>query len=167
MLDVIAIGLVGLLSLMTLEGISTGDSSNKIAAVLRLLNIQSLTFQAQASVLAGLIAFCFIGRILVSILATKKMLRFLGHRSVGISKRLVDIVLQRDVGEVKAISRSSISYGLTEGVDRIVVGVISSVMNIGSDFTLIAILIISLNVIDFTLGITSVFSLVSLVLQSI
>jgi ABC-type multidrug transport system fused ATPase/permease subunit len=156
-LDVIAIGLVGLLSLMTLEGISTGDSSTKVASVLRLLNIQSLTFQAQASVLAGLIAVCFIGRILVSISVTKKMLRFLSNRSVEISKSLVDIVLQRDVGEVKAISRSSISYGLTEGVDRIVVGVIGSVMNIGADFTLIVILIISLNFIDFTLGITSVF----------
>ena len=155
-LDVIAIGLVGLLSLMTLEGISTGDSSNKVATVLRLLNIEDLTFQAQASVLAALIAICFIGRILISILVTKKMLTFLSHRSVGISKNLINIVLQRDAAEVKAISRSSISYGLTEGVDRIVVGVIGSVMNIGSDFTLIAVLIISLNFIDLTLGITSV-----------
>lgn len=154
--DVIAIGLVGLLSLMTLEGISPGNSSNKVADVLRVLNIEELTFQAQALVLALLIALCFIGRILISILVTKKMLTFLSLRSVGISKKLMNIILQRDAGEVKAISRSSINYGLTEGVDRIVVGVIGSVMNIGSDFTLIAILIISLNFIDFTLGITSV-----------
>ena len=154
--DVIAIGLVGLLSLMTLEGISPGNSSNKVVEVLRILNIENLSFQAQASVLAILIALCFIGRILISILVTRKMLSFLSHRSVGISKKLMNIILQRDAGEVKAISRSSINYGLTEGVDRIVVGVIGSVMNIGSDFTLIAILIISLNFIDFTLGITSV-----------
>ncbi len=154
--DVIAIGLVGLLSLMTLEGISPGKSSNKVADVLRFLNIDTLTFQVQASVLATLIALCFIGRILISILVTKKMLIFLSHRSVGISRNLMNIILQRDAGEVKAISRSSISYGLTEGVDRIVVGVIGSVMNIGSDFTLIVILIISLNFIDLTLGITSV-----------
>lgn len=155
-LDVIAIGLVGLLSLMTLEGISSGDSSNKVATVLRLLRIQDLTFQAQASVLATLIAICFIGRILFSILVTKKMLAFLSHRSVGISKNLINIVLQRDAAEVKAISRSSINYGLTEGVDRIVVGVIGAAMNIGADFTLIALLIISLNFIDLTLGVTSV-----------
>lgn len=155
-IDVIAIGLVGLLSLMTLEGISPGNSSNKVADVLRILNIEDLTFQAQASVIAILIAFCFIGRILISILVTKKMLKFLSLRSVGISKKLINIILQRDAGEIKAISRSNINYGLTEGVDRIVVGVIGSVMNIGSDFTLIAILIVSLNFIDLTLGITSV-----------
>ena len=149
--DVIAIGLVGLLSLMTLEGISPGNSSNKVADLLRILNIENLTFQAQASVLALLIALCFIGRILISILVTKRMLTFLSLRSVGISKKLINIIFQRDAGEVKAISRSSINYGLTEGVDRIVVGVIGSVMNIGSDFTLIVILIVSLNFIDFTL----------------
>jgi len=154
--DVIAIGLVGLLSLMTLQGISPGNSSNKVASVLRLLKIQNLTFQAQASVLAGLIAICFIGRILISIFVARKMLMFLSHRSVGISKMLMDLVLQRKASEVKSFSKSSISYGLTEGVDRIVVGVIGSVMNIGSDFTLIVLLIMSLNFIDFTLGITSV-----------
>lgn len=154
--DVFAIGLVGLLSLMTLEGISPGDSSNKVANFLSLLKIQDLSFQAQASVLAALIAVCFIGRILISILVTRKMLTFLSYRSVGISKKLIDIVLHRKASQVKSVSRSGVSYGLTEGVDRIVVGVIGSVMNIGSDFTLIAVLIISLNFIDFTLGLTSV-----------
>ncbi len=154
--DVIAIGLVGLLSLMTLEGISPGNPSNKVANILRLLNIQSLTFQNQAAVLAALIAVCFIGRILISISVTKKMLTFLSLRSVEISRKLMNIVLQRDAGEVKAISRNNISYGLTEGVDRIVVGGIGSVINIGADFTLIAVLITSLIFIDFALGVTAV-----------
>lgn len=99
--DVIAIGLVGLLSLMTLEGISSGNSSNKVADVLRILNIENLTFQAQASVIAMLIALCFIGRILISILVTKKMLQFLSHRSVGISKKLINIILQRDAEKLR------------------------------------------------------------------
>jgi ABC-type multidrug transport system fused ATPase/permease subunit len=164
--DVIAIGLVGLFSLMTLEGISPGNPSNKVANILRLLNIQSLTFQTQAAVLAALIAICFIGRILISILVTKKMLTFLSLRSVEISRKLMNIVLQRDAGEVKAISRTSISYGLTEGVDRIVVGVIGSVINIGADFTLITVLITSLIFIDFALGVTSVifFGLIGVVI---
>lgn len=155
MLDILAIGFIGLLSLMTLNGITTGNTSQKVNFLLDLLNINNFSFQLQAATLAFAIATILILRTYISAIVNKRMLGFLSLKSVEISKQLLNNIFSRDALRVKTISRSNINYGLTEGVDRIVVGVLGSVINIGGDFFLISSLIVSLIFVDVALGLTS------------
>ena len=156
LVDVIAIGLVGLLSLMTLNGITNGSSSNRVATLLNFLNLENLVFQNQALVLASLIALVLISRTCISAVVNKRMLTFLSTKSVEISTKLLTNILFQEAGSVRSLSRSGIGYGLTEGVDRLVVGVLGSLINIGSDFALITILVTTLVFIDPILGMTSI-----------
>jgi ABC-type multidrug transport system fused ATPase/permease subunit len=154
--DIIAIGLVGLLSLMTLNGITTGGSSTRVTTLFEIIQIENLDFQSQALVLAILIATLLISKTLFSVILSKRLLLFLSFKSSEISKNLLNHVMRRDVNSVQSLSRANINYGLSEGVDRIVVGVLGSLANIGSDFVLISLLVVSLNFVDLALGMTSI-----------
>jgi hypothetical protein len=155
LLDIVAIAFIGLLSLMTLNGITTGNTSQKVNFLLKLLKIENFSFQLQASTLALAIASILILRTYISAIVNKRMLGFLSLKSVEISRQLLNNIFLRDTVKLKTISRSNINYALTEGVDRIVVGVLGSVINIGGDFFLILSLIVSLILVDVLLGLTS------------
>jgi len=154
--DIIAIGLVGLLSLMTLNGITTSGSSTRVKALFEIIQIDNLDFQSKALILAVLIATLLISKTLFSVILSKRLLLFLSFKSSEISKNLINHVMRRDVNSVQSLSRANINYGLSEGVDRIVVGVLGSLANIGSDFVLISLLVVSLNFVDLALGMTSI-----------
>jgi ABC-type multidrug transport system fused ATPase/permease subunit len=154
--DIIAIGLVGLLSLMTLNGITIGGSSTRVSTLFEILQIDNLNFQSQALVLAIMIATLLIAKTFFSVILSKKLLLFLSFKSSQLSKNLVEHVMHRDVNSVQSLPRANINYGISEGVDRIVVGVLGSLANIGSDFVLISLLVVTLNFVDLALGLTSI-----------
>ena len=76
-LDLLGVLAIGLLGALSVNGMNSGSIGNRVSTALKILQIQSLTFQQQVTIL-GLSAVIFlVGRTLLSIFFSRKILFFL------------------------------------------------------------------------------------------
>jgi ATP-binding cassette subfamily C protein len=73
-MDLVGVGLVGVLGALAVTGLESGTPGNRVSAMLRLLNLENTSFQSQVSIVGGLAAILLISRTLISIYFTKKIL---------------------------------------------------------------------------------------------
>ena len=159
LLGVIAIGLLGALSVSGLQSQEPGD---RVTTVLRALHINSLTFQEQAVFLGLSAVTLLVGRTILSIFFTRRILFFLSRRGAKISANLISRLLSQPLLIVQARSTQETLYSVTRGVDLIVLQVIATIVVLTSDLSLLLVMAIGLFIVDPTtaLGTSAVFSLV-------
>ena len=91
LLGVIAIGLLGALSV---SGLQSSNPENRVSVALEILRIQDLTFQQQSMILGISAAILLVGRTVLSIFFTRKTLFFLSRRGAKISADLISKYLK-------------------------------------------------------------------------
>ena len=159
LLGVLAIGLLGALSVTGLQSQSPGD---RAGAALRVLNLAHFTFQTQAVILAVSAILLLIGRTVLSIFFTRRILLFLSHRGAKISSNLIARLLSQPLLIVQARTTQETLYAVTRGVELIVLQVIATVVALTSDLSLLLVMGIGLLLVDPTtaIGTFAVFSLI-------
>lgn len=75
-LDLLGVLTIGLLGALAVNGIGTGNQSGTVATVLKFLNVSDLSFQTQALVLGICAVVLFVGRTVLSIFFTRRILFF-------------------------------------------------------------------------------------------
>lgn len=158
LLGVISIGLLGALSVTGLQSHEPGD---RVSMALRVLHISDLTFQMQALVLATSAVLLLVGRTILSIFFTRRILFFLSRRGAKISSNLISRLLSQPLLIVQARTTQETLYSITRGVELIVLQVIAIVVALASDLSLLLVMGIGLFVVDpiTALGTLLVFSL--------
>ena len=79
-LDLVGVAAVGVLGALAINGVASRDPGNRLFAILSFLNIQNQTLQTQATVLGLIAAALLIGKTIVSVLFTRRILLFLSRR---------------------------------------------------------------------------------------
>jgi ABC-type multidrug transport system fused ATPase/permease subunit len=163
LLAVVAIGLLGGLSVSGLQSLKPGD---QVSAALRILHISDLTFQTQAIVLGIGAVILLVGRTLLSIFFTRRILFFLSRRGAKISANLVARLLSQPLLTVQARTTQETLYAVTKGVESIVLEVLATLVVLVSDISLLLVMAIGLFVVDPTtaVGTFLVFALVGYLL---
>ena len=166
-LDLLGVAAVGLLGALSVSGLQSAAPNNRILSVLKFLHIQNETFQHQAFVLAILAASLLIGRTLLSIFFTRRVLFFMTNRGTKISSDLVARLLAQPLLVVQSRTTQETLFAITTGVQIIVLQVLASSAVLASDISLLVVMGIGLFVIDpsTAIGTISVFGLVALFLH--
>ena len=159
LLGVVAMGLLGALSVTGLQSHKPGDRVN---SALRILHISESTFQVQATVLGFGAVFLLVGRTLLSIFFTRRILFFLSRRGARISANLIARMLSQSLLTVQSRTTQETLYAVTRGVQLIVLEVLATSVVLVSDLSLLLIMSVGLFVIDPTtaIGTFIVFTLV-------
>ena len=159
LLGVVAIGLLGALSVTEIQGNQPG---NRVSNALSILHISSSSYQTQAIILSFGAVILLVGRTVLSIFFTRRILFFLSRRGAKISADLIARVLSQSLLAIQARTTQETLYAVTRGVQLIVLEVIATLVVLITDFSLLIILGVGLFVLDpvTAIGTFMVFSLI-------
>jgi ABC-type multidrug transport system fused ATPase/permease subunit len=163
LLGVIAIGLLGALSVTGLQSSAPGD---RVIGVLKLLRIQDETFQMQALILGFGALILLIGRTALSIIFTRRILFFLSRRGAKISADLISRLLSQDLLVIQSRTTQETVFAATRGVVIIVLQVLATAVVWIADLAVLVVMMVGLLVVDMGTAIATllVFFLVGLCL---
>ena len=166
-LDLIGVALIGLLGALSVTGLQSKQPGNRVGTILRLLHINEMSFQSQSAII-GLLATSFLVlKTILSVILTRKALRFLAHRSGLLSSNLAQKVLNQNYLFLQRIPSQRILFSLTSGANSLILGVLGSVVSIISDSSLIIIMLVGLFLVNpaVALGSLFYFGLIGLILH--
>jgi ABC-type multidrug transport system fused ATPase/permease subunit len=164
LLGVALIGVIGALSVTGIRGVEVGD---RTATVLRFLQLETIGFYNQIVALAILAAFLLISRTVLSMYFTQRYLRFLATRSAAISTTLFAKLISQNILLVQKRNTQETLFIVTEGVRRITIGILGSIVFLISDLSLLVVLTAGLFILDPLVAIVTfgLFAGVALILQ--
>ena len=159
LLGVVAIGLLGALSVTGLQSRNPGD---RVSTVLNFLHIANSSFQIQATLLGVGALILLVGRTIVSIFFTRRILFFFSRRGAKISTELVARLLSQPLLTILSRTTQETVYAVTSGVAIITLQVLATVVVLVSDISLLIVMAVGLFVIDTltAIGTFLVFSLI-------
>ena len=152
LLGVIAIGLLGALSV---SGLQSSNPGNRVSTALEILNIQDATFQNQALILGISAVVLLVGRTLLSIFFTRKTLFFLSRRGAKISAELISRLLSQPLLIVQSRTTQETVYAVTTGVERIVLQVLATAVVWIADLALLVVMMVGLLAVDPVMAIST------------
>ena len=152
-LDLLGVVAIGLLSALSVSGLQSQKPGDGIGSALRLLHISDLTFQVQATILGVGAVVLLVGRTVLSIFFTRRVLFFLSRRGAAISANLISRLLSQPLLTVQARTTQETLYAVTNGVSLITVQVLATAVVLISDISLLFIMAVGLFIVDATTSI--------------
>jgi ATP-binding cassette subfamily C protein len=168
LIDLIAIGMMGVIGALSVRGIQSQPSGTRVLAVLEFLHLETLTFQLQITILSLLVVFLFTTRTIMTIVISRRILHFLGLRAAEISSNLVSKLLAGNLVKIQGKTTYDVQYAIGPGVSALILGVLGVSANLVADFSLLIIIGIGIFVIDSATAITALvmFGLMFLVIYA-
>jgi ABC-type multidrug transport system fused ATPase/permease subunit len=145
LLGVIAIGLLGALSV---SGLQSQQPGSRVDSVLDFVGISNLTFQTQAMILGVGAVILLVGRTILSILFTRRILFFLSRRGAKISADLISRLLAQPLLKVQERTTQETVYAVTIGVSLITLQVLATSVVLLADLALLLIMAVGLFIVD-------------------
>jgi ABC-type multidrug transport system fused ATPase/permease subunit len=157
LLDLAGIAAIGMLGALTISGVSGAAPGDRVSKVLDLLRLSELNIQQQATVLGFGAGVLLITKTVLSAYLTRTSLRFLGLKSVEISKSLVQRLLNSDLSIIHARSKQQNLFAITTGSSAITLGVVGAVVSLFADISLTVLIFTGLFVVDWSLSLSTIF----------
>jgi ABC-type multidrug transport system fused ATPase/permease subunit len=148
LLDLVGVAIVGILGALAVNGIQSRAPGDRVSQALRVLQIESLTFQNQAAVLGGAAAFILIFRTVATILISRKIIFFLARRAAVVSTELISRLLGRNILEIQSKTSQETLYAVTNGVSSVTIGIVGSAVSMTSDIAILTFLSVGLLIVD-------------------
>lgn len=147
-LDLIGVAIVGVLGALAINGVASREPGNRMFSILNFLNIENESLQFQATALGCMAATLLIGKTIISVLFSRRILLFLSRRGAKISIELLSKILSQPMQGLQTRSMQQNLYSVTAGVNAITIGIIASTVGLISDVMLLGILTFGLFVVD-------------------
>jgi ABC-type multidrug transport system fused ATPase/permease subunit len=165
-LDLMGVLVIGILGALSVTGLQSHQPGTRVSSVLRLLHIEGLTFQAQATILGAAAVVFLVGRTILSIFFTRRILFFLSRRGAKISANLISRLLSQPFLTIQSRTTQETLFSVTRGVEFITLQVLAVAVVLVSDISLLIIMAIGLFVVDPTTaaGTFLIFAIIGFVL---
>jgi ATP-binding cassette subfamily C protein len=147
-LDLIGIGLVGILGALAVVGIQSAQPGTRIESVLAFLQLSQSTLQVQIAVIGGLAALVMIIKTILSLFVTRRILHFLSHRASRLTTLVTGKLVSQSIQDVNAKSSQEMIYVLTSGINSIMIGIIGTSVIFVADTFLLTIVMCALLYVD-------------------
>lgn len=154
-LDLIGVASIGILGALAVNGIQSKPPGDRVSRVLKILNLDGLSFQMQSATLALIAVFVLLGRTIFSVYFTRRTMLFLSYRGAQVSSQLIASLLSKGLLEVRKESSQETLFATTSGVNAVVLGVIGTLVTLVSDVSLMMIISIGLILVDFTIALST------------
>lgn len=161
-LDLLGVAAIGILGALSVSGLQSQRPGDRISSVLQILHISEFSFQTQATILGIGAVFFLVGRTILSIFFTRRILFFLSRRGAKISANLISRLLAQPLLTVQERSTQETLYAVTSGVAIITLNILATSIVMVSDLSLLVIMSLGLFIVDPTtaIGTLLVFSLI-------
>jgi len=168
-LDLIGVALIGLIGSITVSGIQSKNQNENIIQLLTKLRLSELTFQRQVAIIGGVAALILVGRSLLTMFISRKILYFLSYKSAAISSKLIAELLSRNITQVKRRSSQETLFAVTTGVQALMLNVAGTAIGVFADLFLLALMSIGLFAFDPIMAVSTflLFGLVAALLFSL
>lgn len=147
-LDLLGVLTIGLLGALSVTGLQSQQPDNRVNSVLDFLRLAGASFQIQAAVLGASAVFFFVGRTILSIFFTRRILFFLSRRGALISANLVSRLLSQPLTKIQERTTQEILFSITRGVEFITLQVLGISIVLVSDISLLLIIGTGLLIVD-------------------
>ena len=154
-LDLFGIAIIGILGALAITGVQSGVPGNRVSAALQIMRLESFSFQTQVAILAMLAGVLLVGRTLLSIYFTKRILYFLSLRGASISSSLVSRLLRESLLKVQERTTQQTLYSVTAGVNSLVIGVIAVAVSLITDVAVLIVIALGLFYVDPFIAVSS------------
>lgn len=154
-IDIFAVLMLGLVGSLSVNGLSGNAPGTRTAQVLEVVGLQGKTLQNQVGVLGLVAAAVLVSKSLVSLQLSRRTLLFLARRSAMISRDLISRLLGGQNLQIRQQGIQNTIFALTSGVQALIVSAIGSTLLLIADLFLIFAFSISLFLVDFLVGISS------------
>ena len=152
-LDLIGVALIGVIGALAIRGVSSQQPGDRVSTALKVLNLDNQDFQMQVAILALAATTLLVLRTVLSILFTRRTLRFLARRGASITENLFERLLSQSLMGIQKRSSQESLYALTNGVSVIVIGILGTIVAVISDSALLIVLSFGIFVVDPTTAI--------------
>jgi ATP-binding cassette, subfamily B, bacterial PglK len=147
-LDLVGVVVIGGLGALSVQGIESQKSGNKVNILLRIFHVQNESLRFQVLILGAAAAIIMILKTIISVFFTRKTYYFLARKSADISRQIISKILNLDLMKIQERSNQQILYIISEGVKNVLVGILATLVNMASDLSTLLILSIGLFLID-------------------
>lgn len=147
-LDLAGVAAIGMIGALTIRGVGSQQPGDRVARVLEVLHLENHTLQNQVAVLAITATGMFLLRTALSVIFTRKTLKFLSNRGATLTTKLFSQSLNRPFLQLQARTQQETLYALTNGVSIISIGVLGVLVTVISDSALLLILFLGMLFVD-------------------
>lgn len=147
-LDLMGVLVIGILGALSVTGLQSHQPGTRVNSVLRLLHMEGATFQTQAAILGAAAVVFLVGRTVLSIFFTRRILFFLSRRGAKISANLISRLLSQPFLTIQGRTTQETLFSVTRGVEFITLQVLAIAVVLVSDVSLLIIMGIGLFVVD-------------------
>jgi ATP-binding cassette subfamily C protein len=130
LLDLLGVALIGVIGAIAITGIQSSAPGDRVASVLRLLQLDGISFQSQTIILGVSATFILILRTIISVTLTQKSLLFISRRSAVISSDIVKKLFSQDLPNLQRFPLQQTMYSISNGITAITLGVIGNSVNL-------------------------------------
>ena len=168
-LDLFGVALIGITSAVLIRGLQAKDLGDQVSRFLEILNIDSLPQRTLLILLGSSAIFFFIIKTMISMYLFKKTLRYLSFRTAQISSNLVSRMFNRPVEKIFSNSIQHQLYNVTWGVEKLINGVVASLVIIVSDSILLIVMLVGLAMVEPITSISTflLFTIIAILLYSL
>jgi ABC-type multidrug transport system fused ATPase/permease subunit len=156
-LDLIGVALIGVIGALAVAGIQSSEPGIRVQSVLDFLHLTNFSFQSQTSILGLGSAVILIGRTIISVYFSRKILFFIARRSALVSRNFIQNLLSQNLLLIQNYTVQQCAYAATSGVTSITLGVVGATVALIADFSLLAVMAIGLFALD---AVVSTFALI-------
>lgn len=147
-LDLLGVLAIGLLGALSVTGLQSQQPGNRVNSVLNFLHLGGASFQIQAAVLGASAVIFLVGRTILSIFFTRRILFFLSRRGALISANLVSRLLSQPLTKIQDRTTQETLFSITRGVEFITLQVLGIGVVLVSDVSLLLIMGTGLLIVD-------------------
>jgi len=161
-LDLLGVLAIGLLGALSVSGLQSREPGVQLDSTLRFLTISESSFQTQVAILAVGALLLLVGRTILSIIFTRRILFFFSRRGAKISASLISRLLSQPLLTVQARTTQETLYAVTNGVSLITLQILATGIVMVADLSLLLVMTLGIFLVDpFTaIGTFLLFSLI-------
>ncbi len=169
MLDLFGVLAIGLLGTLSISGIQSREPGNRVSSILSFLGLGDSTFQTQAIAISMAAVLLLVGRTIFSIIFTRRILYFMSRRGASISANLISRFLAQPFLVIQRWSSQEALYAVTRGVETIALQILALSVVMVADISLLIILAIGLFIVDplTSIGTVLIFGTIALILYKL
>ena len=147
-LDLLGVALIGITSAILIRGLQGLTAGDQVTRFLELLNLGGLPQQNLLMLFGSGAVFFFVLKTILSVYFLRRTLGYMSVRNAQISSSLVSKMLNRPVERIFSKSIQHQIYNVTGGVEKLIGGVVTSLVLIASDLVLLLVILVGLMLVD-------------------
>lgn len=147
-LDLIGVLAIGLLGALSVSGLQSREPGVQMDTILSVLKISEFSLQGQVAILALSALILLVGRTVLSIIFTRQIILFFSRRGAKLSANLVTRLLSEPLLTVQARTTQETLYAVTRGVSLITLQILATAVVMVADLSLLLVMTVGIFLVD-------------------